>query len=74
MARKKSLFGKTIDPACIYCSNGQPTQEKGMVLCKRNGPVSLYYSCKRFVYDPLKRVPKRQPKLPDFSAEDFAIE
>ena len=36
--------------------------------------VSPYYKCKKFRYDPLRRVPKRPPKLPAFSPEDFSLD
>ena len=71
---KKSLFGNSIEPACIYCQFGRPAPDNVMILCRKYGPVSPYYKCKKFVYDPLKRIPKRRPKLPDFSPDDFSIE
>lgn len=70
---KKRLFGNSIEPCCFYCENGRPAPDKVMILCKKYGPVSPHYKCRKFVYDPLKRVPKRQPKLPSFTAEDFTI-
>lgn len=73
MARRSKLFGNTIEPACTYCANGQPAPDKVMILCKKYGPVAPYYKCKKFVYNPLKRVPKRRPKLPVYHKEDFEL-
>ena len=30
--------------------------------------------CRRFRYDPLKRIPKRPAALPEYRQEDFSIE
>ncbi|MDL2324464.1 hypothetical protein LJC61_04865 [Ruminococcaceae bacterium OttesenSCG-928-A16] len=73
MAPKKRLFGNSITPACIYCQFGRPSPDGIMVLCKKFGPVSPYYSCKKYIYNPIKRVPRKAPKLPSFSPEDFDI-
>lgn len=71
---KKKLFGTNIEPACVYCIYGRPAPDNIMILCRKFGPVAPYYSCRKFKYNPLKRIPKRQPKLPNFSPDDFEIE
>ena len=72
-AMEKRLFGNNIEPGCRYCRNGRPAPDGIMVLCRKYGPISPSYCCKRYAYDPLKRAPKRQPKLPEFSQEDFSL-
>lgn len=67
------LFGKNIEPACEYCTNGRRTSNGQMVLCMRNGVVAPYYSCKKFVYSPLLRVPKIQKTLPKYNKKDFML-
>ncbi len=74
MFRKKDFFGATISPACEYCEFGHRAADPRMILCSKRGVVSPYYHCKRFAYDPLRRIPKRQPKLPSFTAEDFSLD
>ena len=74
MAGSKHLFGDSIGPACAHCRFGRPAPDQVMVFCRKFGPVSPQYKCKKFIYDPLKRMPKRQPKLPSFSPEDFEID
>lgn len=69
----KPLFGGNIDPACIYCQYGNPASDDQMILCSKKGVVSPYYSCSRFAYCPTKRIPKRTPKMPVFSPEDFKL-
>lgn len=73
MPAAKHLFGDFIEPACQYCALGSPAQEEGMILCTRNGLVEIEYHCSRYTYDPLRRIPKRQPKLPVFNPEDFEL-
>ncbi len=73
MATRKMLFGNNIEPACSCCEFGRPSSDQAMVVCRKFGPVAPYYSCKKFVYDPLKRVPKRMPPLPAFAAADFEL-
>ena len=68
------LFQNTIEPRCGYCKQGRPLED-GQVICPKRGVVSPGYSCKRFAYDPLKRVPPRPvgPILPVGEAEDFEL-
>lgn len=70
---KYILFGAEIEPACQYCEYGRLAADKKMILCKKKGIVSPFYSCKKFFYDPLKRIPRRQPRLPQFTREDFLL-
>lgn len=70
---KRSLFSTTIPPACEYCQHGRPATDPKMILCQKKGVVSPYYKCRRFLYDPLKRVPRPRPRLPRFTAEDFQL-
>ena len=74
LLRKKPMFGANIQPACTYCEFVQKAADPRMILCAKKGVVSPYYHCKKFSYDPLRRVPRRQPKLPEFSAEDFSLD
>lgn len=69
-----SLFKKDIDPLCCYCKHSQPLSEE-TVICSKKGVQSLGSHCRKFFYDPLKRVPPR-PKKADFSGlspEDFML-
>lgn len=72
--RKSGKPGTTISPACAYCTHGQYTTDHRMILCEKSGVISPNYHCRRYQYDPLARIPKRQPKLPTFSAEDFSLD
>lgn len=69
----KKLFGSRIDPCCRYCGYGTPTQDGLAVLCTRCGVMSPDSSCRKFLYDPLSRIPSRQPDLPRYDSSDFEL-
>lgn len=56
---KKKLFGNNIKPSCKYCQLGSPLEED-KIQCEKFGVVKTYDSCKKFVYSPLKRIPKKE--------------
>ena len=68
------LFNRNMEPRCAYCRRCTVLDGE-RVLCIRKGIVSAGNSCRRFRYDPLKRVPPK-PVHADFSRlreEDFSI-
>lgn len=69
----KKLFGNNIAPSCSYCQKAKPSVRHGVMLCSKKGIVPPDFSCKNFVYDPLKRVPHGRAKPMQFSPEDFAL-
>ena len=68
------LFRKNMDPRCAYCQRGQQISETD-VMCVKNGIVPAEYHCRRFQYDPLKRVPPRPASLDTgkLKEEDFSL-
>lgn len=71
---KKKLFGNQKDPKCETCANGKLSVDGQSVLCVRGGALPLDHSCRHYVYDPLRRIPKRRPALGEYSAADFALD
>ena len=68
------LFRKKIEKSCEYCTNGA-TLEGGQVLCIKRGVTDNVAKCRKFAYDPCKRIP-RMPKAIDFSQyneQDFSL-
>lgn len=68
------LFKKDMDPRCAYCKRGAVLDEE-RVMCIRKGVVAADDRCRRFRYDPLKRVPPK-PLAANFShlkEEDFSL-
>ena len=54
------IFRKNVEPACAYCKHSAPAGEDSCI-CVKKGIVSLWDSCRRFSYDPLRRVPEAAP-------------
>lgn len=68
------LFRKKIERSCSYCSFAT-VLEDGQVLCMKKGIKAQTDSCRKFKYDPCKRIPGKQKAL-DFSRyekEDFSL-
>ena len=68
------LFRKKLPRSCSYCAFGT-TFSDDQILCTKHGVVSINYNCRKFEYDPCKRVPPK-PKAVDFSKydnEDFSL-
>lgn len=67
------LFGNKITPACKYCENARESAMRdGMALCRLKGVVPPDYSCRRYVYDPIKRMPASLVK-PVYDESDFEL-
>lgn len=59
------------EPKCEYCVHVRAGS--GQLSCvRRKGPVQK--PCGAFCYDPLKRVPRQEARLPQYKPEDFAID
>ncbi|MCD7828996.1 MAG: hypothetical protein LUG58_00995 [Clostridiales bacterium] len=68
------LFRKDIEPRCTYCRHGSALNEE-QIACHKKGIVSPGYHCRRFAYDPLRRVPpaRAQVDFSRFKDEDFEL-
>lgn len=67
---KKKLFGNNIKPSCKYCELGKQG-DGDTIECSKFGAVKAYDSCKKFVYNPLKRVPKKELSLAKSAVNDI---
>lgn len=68
------LFRKKIERACAYCQYGAKLEED-QILCSKKGIKSAEDKCRKFKYDPCKRVPVKAKAL-DFSKyeeEDYSL-
>ena len=68
------LFRKKIERSCSYCAYSTKLDD-AQALCIKKGVVDLYGRCRKFCYDPTKRIPPK-PKTPDFdqfSKDDFSL-
>ena len=68
------LFRKRIPRSCSYCVHSTMLNEEEM-LCVKKGVVSVTKKCRKFRYDPCKRIPVKAKAL-DFNKyadEDFSL-
>lgn len=68
------LFRKKIERSCVYCIYGTKLDED-TILCSKKGMKTVEDKCRKFQYDPLKRVPAKAKAL-DFSKyddQDFSL-
>jgi len=68
------LFRKKIQRSCVYCAHGTAIGD-GQILCVKKGVVSIDGKCRKFSYDPIKRIPPK-PKTLDFekyNEEDYSL-
>lgn len=69
------LFRKKMPVDCHYCSRSATLDLENSVLCSKYGIISCKEKCRKFKYDPYKRIPLK-PKAIDFSKykeEDFTL-
>ena len=68
------LFRKKIERRCEYCARSTKLDDE-TVLCTKKGIRTPDSKCRKFTYDPTKRIPPK-PKTPDFdqfSKDDFSL-
>ena len=68
------LFRKKIERSCAYCTFGAKLED-GQVLCSKKGMRTIEDSCRKFKYDPCKRIPVKAKPLDfaRFNEEDFSL-
>lgn len=68
------LFRKRIQRSCVYCAHGTKLGTE-QILCSKYGTVSVYYACRKFKYDPCKRVPSKAKALDfrKYDNEDYSL-
>lgn len=71
--RKKLLSDDESLKQCRNCAYGLAMADDEKILCEKSGIRYPDSVCKKFKYDPLSRIPKKQPELSDYSEEDFAL-
>ena len=62
------LFRKKLARHCAYCVYAGKISDEQMI-CQKCGVVPATHQCRRFRYDPLKRVPAK-PQAQNFSKYD----
>ena len=68
------LFRKRMPRSCTTCQFGTKFAEQ-QVLCLKQGVVADSYACRKYKYDPCKRIPPciKAPDCDKFKDEDFSL-
>lgn len=68
------LFRRNIERYCAYCQFSGKIDDESVV-CQFCGVVSAAHHCRRFRYDPLRRVPPKraQGAKPEENEADFSL-
>ena len=64
------LFSDNVRKTCEICEYIRDGVN-GKKICSRTREPVPEEVCRHYRYDPIKRIPKAPPKLPEFKAEDF---
>ena len=70
---QKLIDKKRFDARCEYCRHARIPEDRSIILCAKKGVVDFSDSCRHYIYDPLKRVPKKVTLNTDFTEDDFKI-
>lgn len=68
------LFRKKIARSCSYCAHGTQIDDE-QILCIKKGVVSVCGKCRKFAYDPCKRIPVKAKALDlsKYKDEDYTL-
>lgn len=68
------LFRKKIERRCDYCLHCTKLNDE-QVLCTKHGLMPITGKCRKFAYDPVKRVPGKAKALDfrKYDNEDFSL-
>lgn len=64
------IFSQDIEKICAYCEHGKPIFGTDDIICTKKGLVRADFSCKKFLYTPLRRTPPK-PLNPDLSGVEL---
>ena len=69
------LFRKRMPRSCTTCLYSTNLNEH-QLLCTKHGVVADSYSCRKYRYDPCKRIPPcmKAPDFSKYSEEDFKLD
>ena len=68
------LFRKKIERSCTYCAYGAKLDDES-ILCVKKGTVPADTNCRKFRYDPCKRIPSKEKPLnfEKYKKDDFSL-
>lgn len=71
--KKKLLNRNQYEAVCRICRHGRLAPDSESVLCIKKGIVDPDGKCRRYEYDPLKRIPKKAPKIESADPSEFEL-
>ena len=71
--KSKLLNKNAYEAVCRNCKHGRLSPDGETVLCVKKGLVEPDGKCRRYSYDPLKRVPRKAPVLMTADPSDFDL-
>lgn len=68
------LFRKKIERSCTYCRFATQLDDE-QVLCAKKGVARISKPCRKFRYDPCKRIPPKAKAIDfaEYDKEDFTL-
>lgn len=69
-----SLYRRDLPRSCATCMYGQASVFEEESLCAKRGVTKRGDSCRRYRYDPLKRIPQKKKLADDYRPEDFSLD
>ncbi len=68
------LFRKKIERACVHCVHSAALEDE-QVLCSKKGVREQVSSCRKFKYDPCKRIPPRRKPFDSqqYEQKDYSL-
>ena len=60
----KKKYESELIKSCEFCRFSSEITVTGEMLCEKKGVVVRDACCRKFVYDPLKRRPRKAPAIP----------
>ena len=67
------MYNKHIETDCVYCKHGYTLKNGNDVACDKTGMITRRFKCRKFIYDPLKRVPSMPLVKGSYDAQDFKL-
>ena len=69
----KKMFNEDIIKKCAHCQNSLSLSNSGEMACKIRGIVNSDDLCRKYKYDPLKRVPKAIKLANNYAPDNFNL-
>lgn len=73
MGKTTTSLERECPSACRFCEKASLLDDGNQILCKYRGIVSGDGKCRKFSYDPLKRIPHSPLRPSKLRKEDFEL-